>query len=105
MIPRNLRLSRAQLSPGIHGKRLESAHFSVTYRAMPGKGGCTTVISKKVAKRSVDRHLLKRRMNASLLPWCSPTRSLVVYARAGSLTLTFRELNQEISELLERAIG
>ncbi|HEX5774838.1 MAG TPA: ribonuclease P protein component [Candidatus Paceibacterota bacterium] len=105
MIPRRLRLSRAQFAHRTNGKRAESAHFSVTYRAAPGQGGCSSVISKKVAKRAVDRHLLKRRMNTVLLPWCSPTRSIVVYARAGSLALTFRALNEELTGLLRRTIG
>lgn len=104
MIPRKLRLSRAQFAPATQGKRAISAHFSVSYRPLEG-GGCAAVVSKKVAKRSVDRHALKRRINAVLLPWCSPTRSLIVYARAGSLTLSSAQLAEELNELLGRAVG
>ncbi len=63
------------------------------------------VISKKVAKRSVDRHLLKRRVMEILRPWCSPTHSIIVFARSGSPTLTFRELSAEIAELMASTVG
>lgn len=100
-----MRLSRALFAPNSHEKRVVGPHFSVTYRLLDGHGGCASVISKKVAKRSVDRHLLKRRMSAALRPWCSPTRSIVVYARPGSLALPYQEVCAEIEGLLTRVIG
>lgn len=63
------------------------------------------VISKKVAKKSVDRHLLKRRILEILRPQVSSSRSLIVYARAGASTLPFQALKQELTELIKRAIG
>ena len=63
------------------------------------------MISKKTAKLSVSRHLLKRRMLTVLRPWCSPSLSLIVYARAGSSALSFRELSQELEELVVRVLG
>lgn len=86
------------------GARASSAHFSImTTPAAPGHGGCAVVISKKVARLSVSRHLLKRRMLAVLRPWCGPERALVAYARPGSATLPFKELSTELSALVERA--
>lgn len=61
------------------------------------------MVSKKVSKLSVGRHLLKRRVLSVLRPWCLPARALVVYARPGSQTLTFPILKEELEGLLARA--
>lgn len=63
------------------------------------------MVSKKVSKLSVGRHLLKRRVLSVLKPWCLPTRALIVYARPGSQTLPFPVLKQELEELLTRTFG
>lgn len=105
MVPKKLRLSREEFQKAAAGKRAVSAHFSVTARTVPEKGGIAVVISKKVAKRSVDRHLLKRRILEILRPQASPTCSFIVYARAGSPSLPFGALKEELSELYTRAIG
>lgn len=105
MIPRKLRLPRAHFASATSGIRSVSPHFSLTVRKTAVSGGCAAVISKKVAKRATDRHLLKRRIFAVMLPWCDTSRSLVVYARAGSPSLPFSVLKRELTELLERAVG
>ncbi|KND46879.1 MAG: ribonuclease P protein component [Parcubacteria bacterium C7867-004] len=105
MLPRKLRLTRAHFA--LHGseKRVVSPHFSVSVRPTAVSGGCAAVISKKVAKLSVTRHKLKRRILAVMGPWCGESRSLVVYARPGSAELGFDELSQELEGLLVRALG
>ena len=60
------------------------------------------VVSKKVAKRSVDRHRIKRRLLALLRPYASPSRSLVIYAKKGADTVPFKELSKELTTLLTR---
>jgi len=101
MLPRRLRLSRDHFTDAGRGEKAQSTHFSVVWKAA-ASGGCAAVVSKKVAKRSVDRHLLKRRMLAVLKPWCSSKRSLIVYARSGSPSLSYKVLNEELSSLLSR---
>ena len=106
MFPRRLRLSRrgfVAASGDSTAKRATSPHFSATSSQMPdGNGGCAVVVSKKVAKSAVARHLLKRRTRATLQSWCSPTHGLIVYARAGSSVLTFQQIEEEINQLLPR---
>ncbi len=63
------------------------------------------MVSKKVSKLSVGRHLLKRRVLSVLKPWCLPTRALIVYARPGSQSIPFPALKQELEEILSRAFG
>ncbi len=62
------------------------------------------VIGKKVAKLSVFRHLLKRRMASVIAPHCLPTRILIVYARPGAPTLDFPAIQKELGDLLVRAL-
>lgn len=61
------------------------------------------MVSKKVSKLSVGRHLLKRRVLSVLKAWCLPTRTVIVYARPGSQTLPYQALKEELTELLTRA--
>ncbi len=103
MIPRKLRLSRAHFAPTGPEKRLVSSHFSLSIRENQAEGGCAVVVSKKVSKLSVGRHLLKRRVLSVLAPWCLSTRILIVYARPGSQTLPYPALQSELTELLARA--
>lgn len=99
MLPRAKRLTRATFGAVAVGKRAVSAHFSVT-GAKSVEGRAAAVISKKVAKRSVDRHALKRHILAVAAPYVVPGRSFVVYARAGSLALTYPALKRELEDLL-----
>ncbi len=104
MLNRKMRLSRAHFAPSGPEKRAASPHFSVSVRETAEKGGCAVVISKKVSKLSVGRHLLKRRALSVIAPWCSPTRILIVYARPGAASLDYPALSKELSELLERTL-
>lgn len=83
--------------------RAASPHFSVSVRV--GASGSAAIISKKTEKTSVGRHRLKRRILAVIAPWCSDTRSVVVYARAGSSSLPYKLLQAELSDLLEKLLG
>lgn len=97
-----MRLSRAHFAPQGPETRLASTHFSLSIWEAPQKGGVAAVISKKVARLSVSRHLLKRRILAALLPYASPDRAIVVYARAKAASLPYQELRKELAELLAR---
>ena len=82
--------------------RATSPHFAVSYGPASPSGGCGVVVSKKVEKSSVKRHMLKRRMREALRPHCSKDQVLIVYARAGAQALSFEELSLELTELIER---
>lgn len=105
MLPRRLRVSRERMSLPFPS-RAASPHFSLSLGPAPhGDGGCSAVVSKKVARLSTGRHLLKRRMLMVLRPWCDPSRVIVVYARAGSGALSYRALADELEALLARSLG
>lgn len=100
MLPRRSRLSRVSFPGPRAGFRGSTPHFSVVWGPSSHGGGAAAVVSKKVARRSVDRHLLKRRMLEAMRPFALPDRFLVVYAKAGSPTLAFRALAEELQSLL-----
>jgi ribonuclease P protein component len=103
MLPRRLRLSRAAGTHAGKEMRAVSPHFSVSIRL--GQVGSGAVVSKKTEKTSVGRHRLKRRVLSVLRPWCSPTHSIVVYARAGSPLLPFSVVEEEVTTLLTKLLG
>jgi ribonuclease P protein component len=106
MFPRRLRLSRRgfmEVSADRSAKRATSEHFSAVLSVSHlSNSGCAVVVSKKVAKSAVARHLLKRRIRAALHEWCSSSHGLILYARAGSTEVPFSEISSEISNLLPR---
>ncbi len=104
MIPRKMRLSRAHFAPQGPETRAASTHFSLSTWEAPQRGGLAAVISKKVARLSVSRHLLKRRILAAALPFGSTDRAVVIYARPNAASLPYSELKSELTELLARVI-
>ena len=103
MSKRRLHLSRPDFTAVTNdrsAKRATSSHFSVTL-SVAGVGSAV-VVSKKVAKSSVQRHLIKRRVREIVAPWCSDTRALIVYARAGSGGLPYSAMAEELTLLLQR---
>lgn len=100
MLPKSLRLSRQEF-PDTRGlKRVTSRHFSISYGDAT-KGGVAVVISKKVARLAVSRHLLKRRVLAVLRPYVTEHRVLVVHTRAGAGIIPFPELKDELLSLIQ----
>ncbi len=108
MLPRRSRLSRASFPGSRAGASASTPHFSAVWGparaggSAGATGGAAAVVSKKVARRSVDRHLLKRRMLEVMRPFATPARYLVVYAKTGSHALPFRTLAEELQSLLSR---
>jgi ribonuclease P protein component len=105
MLPRSHRLPRAGFEQISGLRRAASRHFSIAYADSVLISGGAVVVSKKAAKRSVDRHLLKRRIKAVMKPWCTAGRVLIIHARSGAVSLPFRELESELTELLRQSFA
>jgi ribonuclease P protein component len=101
MSKRRLQLSRpdfSAVSSDRTAKRITTPHFSITYSK---KGaGTAVVVSKKVAKSSVQRHLIKRRVREAIAPFCDDAHALIVYARAGAAALPYSEMVEELTKAL-----
>ena len=98
MLPRKLRLSRKGFATrGL--LRAASRHFSLSY-GPSADGGAAAVVSKKVERSAVKRHLLKRRILHSIRPYVRADHALIVYARAGAGELTAASVRDELNSLL-----
>ncbi len=71
--------------------------------AFPSSGrGHAVVVSKKVAKLSVTRHKVKRRVLAALRTLTLPA-SVVVYPRASAVMLDYQSTKAELATLLSKS--
>lgn len=75
----------------------------MSYIASAPISGGAVVVSKKAAKRSVDRHLLKRRIKAVLKPWLTSGRLIIIHVRPGAMELPFAALEAELTALLRQS--
>lgn len=105
MLPRPLRLPREALTDTRPLARTQSEHFSVLHGALPHHAGGAVIVSKKVAKLSVTRHLLKRRIKVIMAPHLTEGRTIVVHARPGAANLSFEEMEHELSPLLRSILA
>lgn len=99
MLPKENRLTRQDFTDIQGGKRTTTEHFSCTSHPSPLLK-VAVVISKKVAKRAVDRHLLKRRIHSVIHKKSPPAGVYNIYARKDSLSLTYAQIETEIATLL-----
>jgi ribonuclease P protein component len=104
MLPKSFRLTRQDFPDTRVLKRVTSPHFSISYGPSLN-GGIAVVISKKVARLAVSRHLLKRRILAVLRPYVSDTLVLVVHTRTGASAIPFPELKEELLSLVRSIPG
>jgi len=103
MPKRRLHLSRPDFTSASQdkaAKRGTTPHFSLTLSR--AGVGTAVVVSKKVAKSSVARHLLKRRVREAVAPWNSDSYALIIYARPGAAALPYSGIIAELSPLLQR---
>lgn len=103
MIPRSHRLPRAGFEQMTGLRRSASRHFSISYMESSPISGLAVVVPKKVAKKSVDRHFLKRRIRAIIAPWAIKGRALIVFARPEATSLPFSEIQAELTPLLQQS--
>ncbi len=96
MFPRSERLSRGSFPEALAGKRLSTDHFSLVISQTPGYA---VVVSKKVARLSTARHLLRRRVVAALRTLALPP-GLIVFPKSSAVSLAYRAIRAELAEAL-----
>lgn len=98
MFKRRKRLSREAFPAVLRcGRRLSSAHF--TLAASSEAEGYAVVVSKKVARLSVARHKMKRRVLAALRTLSLP-RALIVMPKSSVAGLSYASVRDELAALL-----
>ncbi len=79
------------------GVRANIKHFSIVYKK--DLSGHAVVVSKKVAKKAVIRHRIKRRVRAVLREICV-SEGCIIFARTGADVLDYKKIYSEIQELI-----
>lgn len=74
-------------------------HFSAT--ALKEVKGYAVVVSKKVARLSVTRHRLKRRVLEALRALPLP-KALIIFPKASAAALSSQEIRKELTALLSK---
>lgn len=99
MFPRSLRLGRNGFEQSRGLPRKTTPHFSISGGAFPDTAGIGIIVPKKVVKRAVERHRLKRRMREIVRKQTQDISGMIIVisARAGAADLSFDELTNELS--------
>lgn len=78
---------------------MSSEHLSIV---IPAEGrGYAVVVSKKVARLSVTRHRIKRRVLAALRTLELPY-ALIVFPRASASSVSYQDIQTELATLLSK---
>jgi ribonuclease P protein component len=102
MLPKSDRLKRKDFKELKNTKRVHGTFFfGVHTPPIPGsKGLVAVIISKKVAPKAADRHLLKRRVMHALRSLTPRPYSLTITAKTGSNSLSYSAILNELKALL-----
>jgi len=106
MLARRYRLSRADFAHLMkYGRRIRTPELTLVHLAQPDALRCGVAVSKKVAKRAVDRHVLRRavysvfdRVHAELPPCL-----VAVVAQRPLAKCSRAEVRARVREALVRA--
>ena len=99
VFPRKKRLSRAQFPTALMGRRVSSVHFSVV---IPKNiEGYAVIVPKKIAKLSVTRHIIKRRVLSALRKLSLPP-SLIVFSRSSLDGVHYQDIEKELADLISK---
>jgi len=109
MLSKNRRIARKQFLGLFQGaKKIHSSHFSLLIKAIGSNNASSfsIIASKKVLPRAVSRARLRRRVYNIIkkqLTNFKPSFEALFIAKAGIQKLSFSELEDEITALIEKA--
>jgi len=83
------------------GRRLASPNFSIVFTQSSENAGYAVVVPKKVARLSVTRHRIKRRVAAALRTLEVPP-SIIIFPKVAVNTMDFQAIKTELATLLSK---
>lgn len=100
MFSRRERLSRSEFPTALSlGRRISSPHFTIV---IPKEGqGYAVIVSKKIARLSVTRHAMKRRVFAALRTLSLPS-SLIVFPKSSVKDASYQDIKTDLTNLLSK---
>jgi len=97
---RRERLSKEDFPAALSGgRRLSSTNLSILIPN--GVKGYAVVVSKKIARLSVDRHRIKRRVLAALRTTNLPP-ALIVFPKSSACSVSYKDIQTELATLLSK---
>ena len=92
------------------GRRVAGHLFNLEILALPSesKPKFAVVVSRKTARKAVDRNRLKRQLLAALSPMVEqikPGVGVIVYAKPGAVDQDFSQIIQELRVLLGKQVA
>ena len=98
MFPRRKRFPRAKFPVAIRtGRRLSSEHFSIVIPKTDE--GYAVVVPKKMARLSVKRHQIKRRVLAALRTIPLP-KALIIFPYSSVSSVSYQDIKKELTNLI-----
>jgi ribonuclease P protein component len=98
VFPRKKRFPRALLPLAIKtGRRRASEHFTAVFP--PNSAGYAIIVSKKVARLSVTRHRIKRRVSAVLRTISLPP-ALLLFPQSSVSSVSYQDIKKELTNLI-----
>ena len=108
MLPKKQRITKRLFSESFsHSKTQANDNFTLKYKDildLPTK--TSIIVSKKVAKNAVDRNSLKRKIydtTGKIIKNAKKPYVLMVFPKKTTTTLTNKELEESLIELLKKA--
>lgn len=109
MLPRDRRISREGDIVKVLGRGRRFFGRFITLRVLAGSSQKTRfgfIVSKKVHSKPVKRNLVKRRLRAAtveLIPKLKNHLDILISAKAQAVGIAYRDLLEELCELLQKA--
>lgn len=101
MFSRRERLSRTVFPAALSsGRRISSSYFSLVIPKE--QKGYAVIVPKKVARLSVTRHLIKRRVLAALRAFPSLPPALIIFPKSSVSSMHYRDIKAELFGLLSK---
>lgn len=103
MFPSKKRFPRALFPSALKtGRRFSSQHLAILIpkEDLSGQGeGYAVVVPKKIARLSVTRHKIKRRVLAALRELVLP-RALIVFPKSSVSSVSYQDIKTELEKLI-----
>ena len=102
MLAKKNRLILKKRNPTNLTKRIESGPFVLKLKKNEGPFKAAVVVSKKIAKKAVDRNRIKRIISEALTQMIVPNLDLVIIVKENISNLKTADIKFELEKALEK---
>ncbi len=102
MLAKKNRLILSKRNPTNLAKRIESGSFVLKFKSTQGPFKAAIVVSKKVAKKAVDRNRIKRTISEAIQKTIVPNLDLVIIVKENIKSKKSPEIKSELEIALKK---